>query len=605
MSSCHGVFASRRRYAFLVLLIATIQVGISPANAQPGLVAAYSFNEGSGTTVADVSGNNNTGTLSGATWTTAGRYGNALVFNGTNASVTVPNAASLGLTTGMTLEAWVYPTATPTGWRAVIDKNVDGYYLMASSDQGNRPAVGGAWPPGNRILLGPSGLAVSTWTHLAATFDGATMRLYVNGVQVASQAQTTPLRTTTGTLQIGADSYAGENFAGRVDEVRIYNRALTTAEIQTDMNTAVAPAAPDTQAPTRPSNLTATAVSGSQINLSWTASTDNVGVTGYPVERCQGVGCTSFAPIVTAAGTTYNDVGLAANTSYSYRVRATDAAGNPSAYSNVAQTSTGLTISPRAAALTFTRTQQFVASSSNVSWSVDGVIGGSAASGTITTTGLYSPPSSVGTHTVRATTSDQSQSASATVYITDYSGKFMHQNDNFRTGANANETVLTPANVMFAIFGKLFSYSLDGIAYASPLYVANVNIPGPGPGQGFHNVVYVATAHDTVYAFDADGRSSTPLWQVSFINPAAGVTTVAAADTGECCDIAPEIGITGTPVIDAGSGTLYVVAKTKEVVGGTTNFVQRLHALDITTGAEKFGGPVVIQASVPGSGSGG
>src|SRR6266480_6245318 len=459
MSSCHGVFASRRRYAFLVLLIATIQVGISPANAQPGLVAAYSFNEGSGTTVADVSGNNNTGTLSGATWTTAGRYGNALVFNGTNASVTVPNAASLGLTTGMTLEAWVYPTATPTGWRAVIDKNVDGYYLMASSDQGNRPAVGGAWPPGNRILLGPSGLAVSTWTHLAATFDGATMRLYVNGVQVASQAQTTPLRTTTGTLQIGADSYAGENFAGRVDEVRIYNRALTTAEIQTDMNTAVAPATPDTQAPTvpgslaatavsgnqinlswtastdnvgvtgypvercqgvgctsfapigtaagttyndvglaantsysyrvrasdaagnpspyssvasattpasdtqaptAPSNLTATAVSGSQINLSWTASTDNVGVTGYPVERCQGVGCTSFAPIVTAAGTTYNDVGLAANTSYSYRVRATDAAGNPSAYSNVAQTSTGLTISPRAAALTFTRTQQFV-----------------------------------------------------------------------------------------------------------------------------------------------------------------------------------------------------------------------------------------------------
>src|SRR5439155_1644055 len=133
-----------------------------------------------------------------------------------------------------------------------------------------------------------------------ATFDGATMRLYVNGVQVASQAQTAPLAITTGTLQIGADSYAGENFAGRIDEVRIYNRALTAAEIQTDMNTAVAPATPDTQPPTTPSNLTATAVSGSQINLSWTASTDNVGVTGYPVERCQGAGCTSFAPIGTA-----------------------------------------------------------------------------------------------------------------------------------------------------------------------------------------------------------------------------------------------------------------------------------------------------------------
>src|SRR5207302_3857460 len=135
-------------------------------------------------------------------------------------------------------------------------------------------------------------------------------------------------------------SYAGENFAGRIDEVRIYNRALTAAEIQTDMTTAVEPPVPDTQAPTAPGNLTATAVGGSQINLSWTASTDDVGVTGYPVERCQGAGCTSFAPIGTAGGPTYSDTGLGANTSYSYRVRATDAAGNPSGYSEVASATT-------------------------------------------------------------------------------------------------------------------------------------------------------------------------------------------------------------------------------------------------------------------------
>ena len=130
--------------------------------------------------------------------------------------------------------------------------------------------------------------------------------------------------------------------------------------------------------------------------------------------------------------------------------------------------------------------------------------------------------------------------------------------------------------------------------------MADVNIPG----QGIHNVVYVATEHDSVYAFDANGLSSAPLWHVSFINPAAGVTTVPAADTGETGDIPNEIGITGTPVIDPTTGTLYVVAATKEVVDSTTTYVQRLHALDITTGAEKFGGPVVIQASVPGTGPG-
>jgi len=185
---------------------------------------------------------------------------------------------------------------------------------------------------------------------------------------------------------------------------------------------------------------------------------------------------------------------------------------------------------------------------------------------------------------------------SGTPLATSYTGTFTQHNDNARIGQNLNETVLTWANVNQAKFGKLFSYALDGIAYASPLYVANVLIPG----QGVHNVVYVATEHDSVYAFDADGVNPNPLWKVSFIDPAAGVTTVPAADTGECCDIAPEIGITGTPVIDQVTGTLYVVAKTKE----GTNYVQRLHALDITTGAEKFGGPAVIQASVPGTGDG-
>src|SRR2546423_274824 len=309
------------------------------SNTPSGLVAAYAFNEGSGTTVADASGNNNNGTITAATWTTAGKFGNALAFNGTSARVTVPNAASLQLSTGMTLEAWVFPTGSLTSWRSVVDKTVDGYYLMASTDQSNRPGVGGTWTGGNQNIAAPTVLAINTWTHLAATFDGATVRLFVNGVQAASQAQTTPLATTTGTLQMGADSY-GEFFAGRIDEVRIYNRALSAAEIQTDMNTSIAPSAPDTTAPSAPTTLTATTPSASQINLAWSASTDNVGVTGYRVERCQGAGCTTFAQISAPTATSFNDTGLAAGTSYSYQVRATDAAGNLGAYSSVASATT-------------------------------------------------------------------------------------------------------------------------------------------------------------------------------------------------------------------------------------------------------------------------
>jgi len=167
-----------------------------------------------------------------------------------------------------------------------------------------------------------------------------------------------------------------------------------------------------------------------------------------------------------------------------------------------------------------------------------------------------------------------------------------YHNDNARSGQNLNETILTPHNVSTATFGKLFSVPVDGHVYAQPLYLANISIPG----QGTHNVVYVVTEHDSVYAFDADA-SGPSLWHVSFIDPANGITTLSPSDVS-CPDIRIEIGITGTPVIDPTTGTLYVVARTKEK--GT--FVQRLHALDITTGAEKFGGPVLVQATVNGNG---
>ncbi len=171
-------------------------------------------------------------------------------------------------------------------------------------------------------------------------------------------------------------------------------------------------------------------------------------------------------------------------------------------------------------------------------------------------------------------------------------------NDNARTGQNTSETILKTTNVNTNQFGKLFAMPADGQVYAQPLYVPGVTING-----GVHNVVIIATENDSVYAYDADS-SGVPLWKVSMVDAAhgagAGETALNSATTTGCADMQPQVGITSTPVIDATSKTIYVEAKSTN----GTNYFHRLHALDLLTGNEKTPGPVVIAATVSGTGDG-
>ncbi len=222
-------------------------------------------------------------------------------------------------------------------------------------------------------------------------------------------------------------------------------------------------------------------------------------------------------------------------------------------------------------------------------WAIDGVSGGNSSRGTIDSNGVYTPSGASGAHTVTATlTANTAVIGSAQVVVTDYAGTFTWRNDNSRSGQNPKELALAASTVNSSSFGKLFSCPLDGYAYAQPLFVANLSIPGSS-GNGKHNVVFVATEKDSVTAFDADASPCAQFWTASLIPPGEeAVPTPNQEITSD--DIAPFVGITGTPVIDPVSSTLYVVAKTRAPASASApaSYHQRLFALDLATGARKI-----------------
>jgi hypothetical protein len=315
-----------------------------------------------------------------------------------------------------------------------------------------------------------------------------------------------------------------------------------------------------------------------------------------------GVGCTATScgtlSNATSTSVTYSSPSTLPNPA-SVTLKATSIASSSASASATITLTAGpvsVTVSPKRAGITVFQTQQFAATLTNdvtkagVSWMVDGSIGGNSTTGTVSASGLFTPGTQPGAHTVTATSiADRTTSFSATIGVTNLAGVLTYHNDSSRDGSNLQEYALTTSNVTAATFGKLFSCTADGAIYAQPLWISNLSIAGAS-----HNVVFVATEHDSVFAFDADGGSShscIQYWTVSLLNDGTPVNPSATGDPG---DISGEIGITGTPVIDITTKTLYVVSTTLE---GSV-YHQRLHGLNLADGTEKFSGPVDITPAI-------
>ena len=276
-----------------------------------------------------------------------------------------------------------------------------------------------------------------------------------------------------------------------------------------------------------------------------------------------------------------------------------------------------VTISPKRGGLTITQslpvtaTVQNDAGAAGVTWSASGPACSGTTCGTFarvtSNSATYVAPNTAGIYSISAiSVADVTKRASISIGVTDLTGVLTYHNNLSRDGTNIHEFALTTSNVNTATFGKLFSCQADGAIYAQPLWVPNLTVAGAS-----HNVIIVATQHESLYAFDADATPCTTLWHVNLVDSAhggsSGETSVPSGGAGALVgsgygDISPEVGITGTPVIDPTSNTIYVVSKS---VNASTQFFQRLHAIDLTTGAERVA-PHSIDSSisVPGTGAG-
>ncbi len=334
------------------------------------------------------------------------------------------------------------------------------------------------------------------------------------------------------------------------------------------------------------SGVVGTSITITGMNFGATQGASTVTFNGTAATAIASWTATSIVVTVPAGATTGNVV-----------VTVGGQASNGSPFTVGTAGSVTVTISPVRAAIIVGQVQPFTAmvtgnANTSVTWEVDSVMGGTAATGTIDGNGNYTAPSTGGTHTIGArSVANPLFEATAPVYVSDLTAISTYHNDQSRDGSNPHEFALTPATVNTATFGKRFSCTLDAPAYAQPLWIGNVTILGAK-----HNILIAVSMQDTVYAFDADASPCQTYWSASAIP--AGETWVTASDLNALagCGNYTTVGIVGTPVIDLTTNTVYFAAETK-TTGAPTTVHWRVHAISLIDGSEKFGGPMDISSA--------
>ena len=536
--------------------------------------------------------------------------GNVVVTVGTQAS----NGVSFTVTTPAPTITTLNPTSGAVGSSVVITGTNFGATQGASTVKFNgTTATTTAWSATSITATVPTG---ATTGNVVVTVNGQAS----NGVAftVSTPAPViTSLNPTSG-LAGAAVTITGTNF-GTTQGTSTVKFDGTTAAVTSWSNTSIAVTVPSGAATgnvvvtvgTQASNgvsftVTTPAPTITTLNPTSGAVGSSVVITGTNFGATQGASTVKFNG-TTATTTAWSATSITATvptgaTTGNVVVTVNGQASNGVSFT-VTSGSITVSISPKRAGLTVTQTLAVTATTNDgagVTWTATG---GSFSSGNSLTAVpvTYTAASSAGSYTITATSkTDTSKSASITVGVTDLAGVATYHNNLLRDGTNTREFALTTGTVTSATFGKLFSCAIDGAAYAQPLWIANLSI-----GGGTHNVVFVATTHDSVYAFDADNSAScTTYWHKQLVN--SGETYLNYGDVASG-DIEPDIGIIGTPVIDTGSKTLYVVSKSKTSSSSctpSTSCFQRLHALSLLDGSEKFGGPYSLTTSITVSGNG-